>query len=122
MFSTLSIFIEVRAVLTDEEELRLLEAKEALEQGKKVKQRLPIQEDPTVYSKRVISVACFLVVLGLLIAVPSLVEYIIRRLQLLQNLLQIHLRIVSCFGERLTSCFAVFFLVLAKFNKLEGKR
>lgn len=109
-------------VLTDEEELRLLEAKEALEQGKKVKQRLPIQEDPTVYSKRVISVACFLVVLGLLIAVPSLVEYIIRRLQFVaESAPNTFTHSILLWGTLTSLVLPFFFLVLAKFNKLEGK-
>ncbi|MDO5308470.1 MAG: hypothetical protein Q4G03_03100 [Planctomycetia bacterium] len=106
-------------VLTDEEELRLLEMEE--QGGKKV--RGPIQENPEVYPRSVTSIACAFIFLGLFIAIPTLGQYLLRTAQELSSMQGWNQVLwYALIGTMAFSVFlALLFLLLFKIKKVSGR-
>ncbi len=111
--------------LSEEESYRLMEAEDEQKNSSsksKRRRRLPIQEDQTVYPKKVISIACFLIFMGILVETPSFIEYVMRRLRFVSDSVpNVLVWNVLVWGTWTTLVLPFLFLVLGSFNKLKGK-
>lgn len=125
VFDTFKLYRGPRP-LTEDEELLLLEAENGGEEDGKKKRRsvrLPIHENPEKYQAFATSVACFLIVLGLLVSIPAFFTYVNRALSdvaaaapnpVLWNVL--------FWGTFSFLILPFLFLVLGKLKKLSGKK
>ncbi len=111
--------------LTDEEEMRVLEAQEEEadeENGKKKRRRgrTPLQENADKYREFVLSAACVLVVIGCAIAIPALLIYVKRLSDVVAAVPNYTLWNVLYWGIYAFLAAPLVFLILGKLQKLSG--